>query len=173
LAFALGPSKEHQISLLYLSMQWPSLQLTDTVWDRDVTVARVDTSYETGTIRRRLSWKGRNKRQTLFRVFTDSTVSTLTNQKHGLCQKKWRTDGSHWMEIYIKGIHMLQEQNPCIKLNLHEPAGTWRAGRPAIRWVTSAEEYLKKMGIMNCRQNSRDRDQWTAVVKETKAHDGL
>jgi hypothetical protein len=58
------------------------------------------------------------------------------------------------------------------ELTLHKPEGTRRVGRPAIRCLDSVEEDLKTMGIRNWRQKSKDLDQWRAIVKEAKVHNG-
>jgi hypothetical protein len=52
---------------------------------------------------------------------------------------------------------------------MHKPQGTQRVDRPAIRWVDSAEEDLKIIGIRNCRRRSQDRGQWGAIVSRTVA----
>jgi hypothetical protein len=39
-----------------------------------------------------------------------------------------------------------------------------------VRSLDSAEEDLKTMGVRNWRRKSRDRDQWTAIIKEAKVN---
>jgi hypothetical protein len=51
--------------------------------------------------------------------------------------------------------------------------GTRGVGRPAIRWLDSADGDLKTTGFRNWRRKSQDRDQWRAIVKEAKVHHGL
>jgi hypothetical protein len=70
-------------------------------------------------------------------------------------------------------LFRMQEQNPCRKLTLHKPEAARRVGRPAIRWLDSAEEDLKRMDVRNWRRKSQDRDQWRAIVKEAEVHRGL
>jgi hypothetical protein len=36
------------------------------------------------------------------------------------------------------------------------PEGTRRVGKPAVRWLDSAEEDLKKMGVRNWRRQSQE-----------------
>jgi hypothetical protein len=52
----------------------------------------------------------------------------------------------------------MQEQNPCRKSTLHQPERTRRVGTPAVRWLDSVEEDLRKMNLRNCRQKSQVRD---------------
>jgi hypothetical protein len=66
-----------------------------------------------------------------------------------------------------------KEQNPCRKLSLHNPEGTGRVGRPAIRWLDSIEEDLKIMGVRKWRRKTQDRDQRKAIVEEAKVYCGL
>jgi hypothetical protein len=58
-------------------------------------------------------------------------------------------------------------------LTLHKPEGTRRVGTPDIRWLNSAEEDLKAMGVRNWGQMSQDPDQCRPVVKEAKVYHGL
>jgi len=41
----------------------------------------------------------------------------------------------------------MQELDPCRKLTLLKPESTGRVGKPKLRWLQSAEEDLKKMGV--------------------------
>jgi hypothetical protein len=74
---------------------------------------------------------------------------------------------------WLGHLYRTQAQNPCRKSTLHKPDGNPRAGRPAVRWLDSVEEDLKTMGVRNWRRKTQDRDQWRAIVKETKVHHGL
>jgi hypothetical protein len=49
---------------------------------------------------------------------------------------------------------------------------TRRIGRPKMRWLDDVSMDLKKMGINEWRDRSRDREAWRRIVKETKAHPG-
>jgi hypothetical protein len=48
-----------------------------------------------------------------------------------------------WL-MYLFGI---QKQNSCRKVTLYKPEGARRAGRPAITWLYSVEEGVKKMNL--------------------------
>jgi hypothetical protein len=74
---------------------------------------------------------------------------------------------------WLGHLFRMQEQNSYRKLTLHNPEGTRRIGRPAVRWLDSAEEDLKTLGVRNWRRKSQDPDQWRAVVKEAKIRQGL
>jgi len=41
----------------------------------------------------------------------------------------------------------MQELEPCRKLTLLKAESTRRVGKPKLRWLQSAEEDLKKMGV--------------------------
>jgi hypothetical protein len=45
----------------------------------------------------------------------------------------------------------MQELEPCGKLNLLEPEGARRVGKPKMWWLESVEEDLKDKGVRNWR----------------------
>jgi len=49
---------------------------------------------------------------------------------------------------------------------------TRRRGRPKMRWLDDASTDLRKMGINEWRDGARDREAWSRIVKEAKAHPG-
>jgi hypothetical protein len=53
------------------------------------------------------------------------------------------------------------------------PEGTQQVDRTAVRWLDSVEEDLKTVAVKNWWQNSRDQDQWQAIIKDAKVHHGL
>jgi len=42
----------------------------------------------------------------------------------------------------------MQELYPCRKLTILKPESTGRVGKPKLTWLQSAEEDLKKSGVM-------------------------
>jgi hypothetical protein len=50
---------------------------------------------------------------------------------------------------------------------------TRRRGRPKMRWLDDVSKDLRKMGINEWRDRSRDQEAWRRIVKEAKAHPGL
>jgi hypothetical protein len=49
---------------------------------------------------------------------------------------------------------------------------TRRKGRSRMRWLDDVESDLKKM-VKGWKEKMRNREQWTLVVEEAKAHPGL
>ena len=50
---------------------------------------------------------------------------------------------------------------------------TGRRGRTRMRWLDDVSMDLKKMGINEWRDRSRNRETWRHIVAEAKAHPGL
>jgi hypothetical protein len=50
---------------------------------------------------------------------------------------------------------------------------TRRRGRPKTRWLDDVCIDLRKMGINEWRDRARDREVWSRIVIEAKAHPGL
>jgi hypothetical protein len=46
-------------------------------------------------------------------------------------------------------------------------------GRPRLRWMDQVEEDLKRMKITGWRVKAEDRQEWSRIVEQTKAHPGL
>jgi hypothetical protein len=65
------------------------------------------------------------------------------------------------------------KQNPYRKFTLHKPGANRRVGRPAVKWLDSVEDDLKKIGVRYCRLKSQDWNQWRKTVKEPKVHQRL
>jgi hypothetical protein len=74
---------------------------------------------------------------------------------------------------WLGHLFRMQEPDPCRKLTLNKPEGTWRVGRPSARWLESVETDLRKMGVKNWRRKAQDREQWRTILKEGKVHQGL
>jgi hypothetical protein len=50
---------------------------------------------------------------------------------------------------------------------------TRRKGRPKTRWLDDVSADLRKMGINEWRSRVRDREVWSRIGMEAKAHPGL
>ena len=50
---------------------------------------------------------------------------------------------------------------------------TKRRGRPKMRWLDDVSTDLRKMGINEWRDGTRDREAWRRIVKEAKARPRL
>jgi hypothetical protein len=48
-----------------------------------------------------------------------------------------------------------------------------RKGRPRKRWLDDVESDLKKMKVKGWKEKMRNREQWSLVVEEAKAHPEL
>ena len=48
-----------------------------------------------------------------------------------------------------------------------------RRSRPKVRWLDDVQEDLGAMGILGWRGKDQDRDVWTRIAQEAKAHEGL
>jgi hypothetical protein len=53
---------------------------------------------------------------------------------------------------WLRHLFRRQELNPCRKLRFLKPEGNRRVGKPQARWLESAEDDLKKMGVRNWRR---------------------
>jgi hypothetical protein len=74
---------------------------------------------------------------------------------------------------WLGQLFRMQELNSCRKLTLLKPEDTRRAGKPELRWLESAEEILKNMGVRNWRCRSRDRKEWRTILEEAKVLQGM
>ena len=81
---------------------------------------------------------------------------------------------SRWTRLrWLGHLFRMQELDPCRKLTLLEPEGTRRVGEPKLRCLESVEGHLKNVGVRNWRRESRDRDEWRAVLEEAKVQQEL
>jgi len=78
--------------------------------------------------------------------------------------KVTKIGGLRWLGYLFR----MQELDPCGKLTLIKPEGPRRLGKPKLRWLESAEEDLKKMGVRNWRRMSQDRDQRRTILEEAE-----
>jgi len=50
---------------------------------------------------------------------------------------------------------------------------TRRRGRPKMRWLDDVSMDLRKMGVNEWRDRTRNREAWRHIIEEAKAHPGL
>ena len=67
----------------------------------------------------------------------------------------------------------IPEENLVKKLTLLRPEGSWRAGRPKLRWLDEVEEDPRTLGIRGWRRRALDRDRWKEVLTAARAQNGL
>jgi hypothetical protein len=67
---------------------------------------------------------------------------------------------------WLGHLFRMQELDPCRKLTLYKPEGSWCVGKPRVRWLESVETDLKKMGVSNWRCKTQDQEQWRTILKE-------
>jgi hypothetical protein len=62
----------------------------------------------------------------------------------------------------------MEDNAPCKKITFSQPEGSRKKGRPKLRWLDSVLKDLKILKV-----TAGDRDLWSKIIKETKAHKGL
>jgi hypothetical protein len=67
----------------------------------------------------------------------------------------------------------MQELDPSRNLTPLKPEGTWRLGKPKLKWLESVEEDIKNMGMRNWRDESQNREECRTVLEKTKVHQEL
>ena len=102
----------------------------------------------------------------------------------------WRTRQNDELEAIIKGEnivgfikgqrirwlgHIERMQDTAIpkKMLCGKLYATRRRGRPSMRWLVDVSMDLRKMGINEWSDRTRNRETWRHIVAEAKAHPGL
>ena len=67
----------------------------------------------------------------------------------------------------------MEDNVPCMKITFFEPQGSTKKGRPRLRWLDSVLKDLKTLEVNAWWKKARDRDPWSEIIKEAKAHKGL
>jgi hypothetical protein len=62
---------------------------------------------------------------------------------------------------------------PCRKINFSQPEGSRKKRRPGLRWLHSVLKHLQTLEVNVWWKKARDRDLWSEINKEAKAHKGL
>jgi hypothetical protein len=63
--------------------------------------------------------------------------------------------------------------SPCKKIT-SQPEGSWKKGRPKLRWLDSDLKDVKLLKVEETRwKKARDRNVLGSIVKEAKVHKGL
>jgi hypothetical protein len=58
---------------------------------------------------------------------------------------------------WLGHLYMTAELNPCKKLTFSKPMGTWKKGRPPVRWMDNVQQVLQTMGVRNWKGIASDR----------------
>jgi len=74
-----------------------------------------------------------------------------------------------WAEHIVR----MQDNLPCKKITLDKPEGRRRVGRPNLRWMDGVMRDAERLGVRNCRINTRDRDDWRRLLESAKTLHGL
>jgi hypothetical protein len=67
----------------------------------------------------------------------------------------------------------MEENRMPKKIFTQELEGTRRRGRPRKGWREEVERDLQVLGVRRWRELVTDREKWTAIVRQAKAHSGL
>jgi hypothetical protein len=70
-----------------------------------------------------------------------------------------------WLEHLCRA----KETDPSRKVTFTKIEGRRRKGRPPIRWLDSAEQGLRVLGIQGWRSKAQERSQWKSIVGAVKA----
>jgi hypothetical protein len=62
----------------------------------------------------------------------------------------------------------MEDNAPCKKITFSQTEGSRKKGRPKLRWLHSVLKDLKMLTV-----TAQDRDLWSKIIKEAKAHKGL
>jgi hypothetical protein len=65
----------------------------------------------------------------------------------------------------------MEENSPCEKIT-SQPEGSWKKGRPKLRWLDSVLKDVKLLKIETWKK-ACDRNIWGKIIKEAKVHKGL
>jgi hypothetical protein len=67
----------------------------------------------------------------------------------------------------------MEENSPCKKITFSQPEGSWKKGRPKLRWLDSVLKDVKLMKVETWWKKARDRNICGRIIKEVKVHTGL
>jgi hypothetical protein len=128
----------------------------------------------------------KKKHENMLRIFERNTL-----RSYGPIKTVYGDQGItvNFINFIINQIHNASDQSKTVEMvgtalqnpgtkrlqevNSTNPEGTRRISGPAIRWLQSVEEDLKKMGFKYSEQTSQDLNQRRAIVEEAKFRPGL
>jgi hypothetical protein len=67
----------------------------------------------------------------------------------------------------------MEDNVPCRQITFFLPEGSRKKGMPGLRWLDSILRDLKTLEVKAWWTKARDRDPWSDIIKEAKAHKGL
>jgi hypothetical protein len=73
---------------------------------------------------------------------------------------------------WLGHISRLEDNVPCMKITYPRPEGSKKQGKPRLRWLDSVLTDLKNFEVKAWCKKARDRDLWSEIIRETKAHYG-
>jgi hypothetical protein len=74
---------------------------------------------------------------------------------------------------YLGHIARMEDNAPCKKITFSQREDSRKKGRPQLRWPDSVLKDLKILTVRVWCRSGQDRDLWSKIIKEAKAHKGL
>jgi len=85
--------------------------------------------------------------------------------------KFWKLSRLRWAGHVIR--HDDDDDDDLSRRVLSEPGGKGPRGRPRLRWEDGVEEYVARLGCINWKVATLNREGWRELLKEAEAHPGL
>jgi hypothetical protein len=67
----------------------------------------------------------------------------------------------------------MEENSPCKKITFLQPEGSWKKGRPKLRWLNSVLKNVELLKVETWWKKALDMNIWEKIIKEAKVYKGL